>query len=105
MRQFSVEGFMPAGAEVTLDRLKTVLDGLDRAKPPADLGEQSVSVRTKVGFKSWGERVTCTLVPVEDGFWVRVESKSSVVTTLIDYGVNRRNVEQVVRALEGIKVN
>ncbi|AGL18393.1 hypothetical protein [Actinoplanes sp. N902-109] len=90
---------MPIGMEVTLERLKAVLEGLDRARPPAVIADRCVSVRTKVSLASWGERVTCTLVPADDGFLIRVESKTSVVTTMIDDGANRRNVEQVVRAL------
>ncbi|WP_344619862.1 DUF1499 domain-containing protein [Dactylosporangium salmoneum] len=94
---------MPIGAEVALDLLKAVLESLDRAKQATVLDERSISVRTKVSFLSWGERVTCTVVPVEGGILVRVESKSSVATTLFDYGVNRRNVQQVVRALNSVK--
>lgn len=102
MRKFSADVLMPRGAQVTLDRLMEVLDGLDGAEQATVHDRRSVSVRTKVSVRSWGEDVTCTIVPGEGQFVIHVESKSSVVTTLIDFGANRRNVERVVRVLNGV---
>lgn len=103
MRKFSADVRVPTGVEVTVDRLRGVLEGLDGAERSTVPDERSISVRTRVSLWSWGERVTCTIASAHGGFVVRVESKSLIPTTLIDYGVNRRNVERVVRVLENLK--
>jgi hypothetical protein len=99
VRRFRANVFVPAHAKMTVDRLKTVLQGVERAKRPSVIDDRRVSVRTKVSWRSWGERVTCVIEPAEGGHMVWVESLSSVPSTLIDWGVNRHNVEQVIRAL------
>lgn len=56
----------------------------------------SVSVRTKVTFLSWGEDIRVEIVgETAQTATVALSSKSAFKATLIDWGVNRRNVERL----------
>lgn len=50
-------------------------------------------------FLSWGEDVTGVTSYGPHGATVVVRSESTLPTTLVDYGRNRKNVERVVDAL------
>ncbi|OAA23230.1 hypothetical protein UG55_103918 [Frankia sp. EI5c] len=60
----------------------------------------SVVGRTRVSWRSWGERITVELRPVESITRVTIRSRPRVRTTLVDYGRGRRNVEYLVRTLQ-----
>jgi hypothetical protein len=55
-----------------------------------------VVARTKISFKSWGEDIRVEVTSeVAQSATVVISSRSVLKTTLIDWGVNRRNVEQL----------
>jgi uncharacterized protein (DUF1499 family) len=55
-----------------------------------------VIARTKISFKSWGEDIRVEVrSEVPQSATVVISSRSVLKTTLIDWGVNRRNVEQL----------
>lgn len=56
----------------------------------------------KVGltWKSFGEDILITLMPTDAGIIAKIESKSSIKTTIVDYGKNLENVLSIVSFLE-----
>lgn len=57
-----------------------------------------VRARTRMTGGSWGERLTATVSPIDDGARVVIESRG-VVPQLIDYGKNARNVAAICQQL------
>lgn len=51
---------------------------------------------------SWGETVSATIGHGPHGAVVQVRSESTLPTTLVDWGKNRKNVEGVVNHLRGL---
>jgi len=76
---------MDAALQATGWRYTRVSDGVLEARRP-------------VSWWSWGERVRC-VVSVEGDLSIR--SECLVRTQCIDWGVNRRNVDNLVRLLDG----
>lgn len=72
--------------------------------PPSVHRQGSVTVlevRTPMSWRSFGERVRIELAPARgDGVLVRVGSRPTIRTTLVDYGKNRMNVEAVRAGME-----
>ena len=49
-----------------------------------------------VSFNSWGEDIVLSFFdPMNGGTMMRVESKPKFPLTLVDYGVNKKNVESI----------
>jgi hypothetical protein len=56
----------------------------------------AVAARTKTSFKSWGEDIRVEVTSeLPQSATIVISSRSALKTTLIDWGVNRRNVEQL----------
>jgi uncharacterized protein (DUF1499 family) len=56
----------------------------------------SISARTKISFLSWGEDIRIEVTSnVSQSATVSISSRSVIKITLIDWGVNRRNVEKL----------
>lgn len=67
----------------------------------ADESAARIELRTKVSLKSFGEKVELALAPEgERATKVRVSSQAVVPTTLVDYGKNQGNVNDVVSWLQ-----
>jgi hypothetical protein len=67
----------------------------------ADDSAMTIELRTRVSLKSFGEKVELALVPAgEQATRVRVSSQAVVPTTLVDYGKNQGNVNNVVGWLQ-----
>ena len=63
----------------------------------ADEAASKVELRTKISFKSFGEKVALVLSPEhERSTKVRISSKAIVPTTLVDYGKNQGNVNRLM---------
>lgn len=63
----------------------------------ADESAATIELRTKVSFKSFGEKIELALASEGEGATrVRVSSQAVVPTTLVDYGKNQGNVNSVV---------
>lgn len=54
---------------------------------------------TTVGWRSWGENVEAWISHGPRGTSVRLRSECALPTQVVDWGKNRKNVEQVVDAL------
>lgn len=60
----------------------------------------AVVARTKISFLSWGDDIRVEVTSEESkSASVVISSKSVVKTTIIDWGVNRRNVERLYAEL------
>ncbi|MDO3687249.1 DUF1499 domain-containing protein [Micromonospora sp. C28ISP2-4] len=102
MSEFSTELFMPTDSMEAVQKLLAAFESLPRVKMVRRVDETTVEARTGVSFKSWGETVDATVTAVESGSRVAITSRSRLQTTLVDYGQNRENVEQVVRRLNAV---
>lgn len=59
-----------------------------------------IFLNSSMSLTSWGEKITLSFFdPLDGGTRVIAESQSALATTLIDYGKNRKNVEQIEQAL------
>jgi len=59
----------------------------------------SLIIRKKMSWFSWGEIITI-LFDVKESNKIRIESKPYLPTTLIDYGVNIDNVDNVIKIIK-----
>ncbi|MFC0100989.1 DUF1499 domain-containing protein [Micromonospora marina] len=100
MSSFEEEAFIPVAPAEAMERLKDALQALGRVKSAKVMAGNSISVKTGISIKSWGETVTGSVGPASDGTVVHVRSQSRVRTTLIDYGRNRQNVKQVIEMIQ-----
>jgi hypothetical protein len=88
---------VPLGIDEAYRRALSATDAFNRAKVSA-ADEQAHRVELKVGmsFKSWGEKVTIGLTPEGEGVTrADLSSQASLGTTMVDYGKNHDNVQQV----------
>lgn len=65
------------------------------------LNPPTITASTGIGAFSWGEKLLVHLSRVPDGTEVMVRSECAFPLQLVDYGKNRKNVEQILRALPG----
>jgi hypothetical protein len=89
---------MPLPLSEAYQRCLGAADAIPRSKlKSADQAVNRLELRTKMSFKSFGEKVELLLSPEgESSTRVHVLSKAVVPTTLVDYGKNRGNVNCVV---------
>jgi len=64
----------------------------------------SIIIRKKMSWFSWGEIITITF-DVKESNKIRIESKPYLPTTLIDYGVNIDNVDNVMKIIKTVQNN
>lgn len=94
---------VPLGVDDAYQRALSATEAFKKAKL-SDSDEQSHRVELKVGmsFKSWGEKVIIQLEPEsDDSTRAAVSSQASLGTTMVDYGKNHDNVQQVKAWLTG----
>lgn len=60
----------------------------------------TITASTGVGVWSWGEKLLVHLSRVPEGTQVHVRSECAFPLQLVDYGKNRKNVEQIVAGLQ-----
>ena len=89
---------VPNGPELP-QRITTALLDLGGRLTHADVAAGRYTVRTRMTWRSFGERVTVQLTGDPAAPLAQVSSEPVVPTTLIDYGKGRRNVHRVVAAL------
>jgi hypothetical protein len=65
----------------------------------SDERERRLELTTRPTFTSWGERIELQVDGVDGTATVTVSSRPSFTATLVDYGRNRRNVEQLTGRL------
>jgi hypothetical protein len=74
------------------------IEGLPKMKvKEGDPVRGHLDVSKTVSWKSWGERITVDLSEPNPG-QTRVKLRSAVRAQLVDWGVNRQNVEAIVEA-------
>ncbi|MGV9411386.1 hypothetical protein ACWDOP_15825 [Nocardia sp. NPDC003693] len=62
-----------------------------------------IEARTGFSWKSWGERLSATVLSLGDGRTeVRIESRPAFPGTVVDYGKNLQNVRQLEQGLRGL---
>lgn len=59
-----------------------------------------VGADTGMGAFSWGEKLQVHLAQIQGGTHARVTSECVFPLQLVDYGKNRKNVEQIVAGLQ-----
>lgn len=60
----------------------------------------SIMIKTKMSWKSWGERISISFNEVEDGIQeITISSKPKAIFAFIDYGKNKKNVLQIEELL------
>ena len=92
--------WLPGPPVLVLNAAEAALLDLPNAAPKRlRRREQSVSMRTRWGPASWGQRVAVTVEERPGGVGVLVTSKSLIPTTRIDYGVNAANTRDVAAFL------
>lgn len=58
--------------------------------------ENRIYLETKMSFKSWGEKITITVRPLENEFnEYTITSRPALITTLADFGKNFQNVNRI----------
>lgn len=55
---------------------------------------------TSMSFKSWGEHVSISWIPAQDGFEYTIKSKPLLVTTISDWGVGLNNVSRILKVIQ-----
>jgi len=60
----------------------------------------SIIMRKKMSWFSWGEKITITFTKADNK--IKIESKPSMPTTLIDYGVNIENIDNVIKVIKTV---
>ena len=64
--------------------------------------ENRIYLKTKMSFKTWGEKITITVRPLENEYnEYKITSRPALSTTLADFGKNFQNVNRI----EGIIKN
>lgn len=89
---------VPAAPQEAFRRVWEVL-GRSFGGPVEQVSGTELAVNVAATFRSWGERMSCTVEPTQAGSRIVVRSRSRVSTTLFDWGKNGDNVEQVIGAL------
>lgn len=59
-----------------------------------------IGADTGIGALSWGEKLQVHLAQVQGGTAARITSECAFPLQLVDYGKNRKNVEQIVAGLQ-----
>lgn len=54
---------------------------------------------TSASASSWGEKLTIFVTPIEGGSSVYISSEVGFKLQLVDWGVNRKNVEKIIAGL------
>ncbi|WP_434739803.1 hypothetical protein [Micromonospora sp. SH-82] len=100
MKSFEKDLRFAGGTGQLLGRLEEVLASMKGVRDVKTVGDAMVTAAIGVSARSWGEVITCRIVPDVGGTArVTVSSRSKVKTTLFDWGANRRNVGEVLRLL------
>jgi hypothetical protein len=62
-----------------------------------------VNLSNKASLSSWGESITISFFdPMDGGTRIIVNSKPKLVTTLVDYGKNKKNVDAIAQYINFI---
>jgi hypothetical protein len=85
---------LPVTAPVAHTRVVAALATLGATFRPASPPGTIRAVRP-MSWQSWGEKITVWLVPTSYGTRVVIQSRSAWRTTLVDWGRNQDNVDQI----------
>jgi hypothetical protein len=66
-----------------------------------DRSKGSITAKTPVNWKTWGDTIIFEIAETDNGYTdVKVSSRPTARTTLVDYGKNLDNVEKIISFLE-----
>ncbi len=60
----------------------------------------SIIIKKRISWFSWGEKITISFNEKDNK--IKIESKPTMPTTLIDYGINLLNVDNVVKIIKRV---
>lgn len=95
---FEQQVTVPVAREHVWQQAHAVLNSM----PSTSVTEsQPEIIRASVGtgILSWGENVTLHMSDTQQGTAVRIRSQCSFPLQLIDWGKNRKNVQEIVRGI------
>lgn len=86
------------------EAVEVCLEAIDRLEHISSVKmkqeEQQINARTKATWKTWGENIQCRITASDEvTVKVYIQSRPKLSTTLIDYGINQRNIQQILAAL------
>jgi hypothetical protein len=84
--------------EQALARCRAALEQMRTRGVRVDSASATVRAHGRMTWASFGERIECRVHPADEGSRVEIRSRPSLGATVLDYGKNRENVEQI-RAL------
>jgi hypothetical protein len=92
------EAVFPQPRERVYDAVVAAIEGSPKLKVrSADPVQGHLDVSKSISWKSWGERITVDLAEASPG-QTRMRIRSAVRAQLVDWGVNRQNVEAIIEA-------
>jgi uncharacterized protein (DUF1499 family) len=92
------EAVFPQPRDRVYEAVVQAIEGLPKMKvKEGDPVRGHLDVSKTVSWKSWGEKITVDLSEPNPG-QTRVKLRSAVRAQLVDWGVNRQNVEAIVEA-------
>jgi hypothetical protein len=109
-KSYEREITVPEPVVDVFSRLQQALHGTSGIRDVQIIGDSAQALRSRpaagalaarwgVSVWSWGEIMTCWVWQTGEQSVVHVRSESTIRTTLVDYGKNRRNVETILRKL------
>jgi hypothetical protein len=92
------EAVFPQPRDRVYEAVAAAIEGTPKLKVrSADPVRGHLDVSKSVSWKSWGERITVDLSESTPG-QTRMRVRSAVRAQLVDWGVNRQNVEAIIEA-------
>lgn len=91
---------VPYSPDDTFNALKAAMEKLPKVKvDSASPATRTVAAEIGMSLWSWGENISISVVPVEGGSGVTVNSSSKVRTNVLNGGKNAKNIAEIVDAL------
>jgi len=99
-RKYEQQITLPVDPKHVWDQAHVILGSVFNARPGVGpSGELRAS--TSMSGMSWGEDITIAVSPAPGGCSVYVASELNFKFQLVDWGVNRKNVEKIIAGLTG----
>jgi hypothetical protein len=97
LRTTSVEADFDADAGTVFDAFAAAVAALRARVERQDRDAGLLEARTRMGMRSWGERLTVEVTRGSGGR-THVAVSSKLRAQLVDWGKNRENVDRIMRA-------
>jgi hypothetical protein len=91
---------VPLDIESALEKSKAALTKIRKLKESSvQVASRQITAKTGITFQSFGEQINVDIKPTDSGSIVSISSRPIVVTTVVDGGKGRENVELFAKAL------